>query len=73
MTYILDMAGGTEYLGEELTCSHPLEAPKHNEASYQIEYPIELRLAEVEYTHSMAKSVTPASLDLNALIRTIED
>ena len=73
MTYIYDMAGGTEYQGEGLTCSHPLEAPKHEEASYQTEHRIELRLAEIEFTPSPAKSITPASLDLSALIRAIED
>ena len=70
MTYIFDMAGGTEYPGKELSCSHPLETRKHGAHP---EYQVELRLAEVEITPSPSRSINPASVDLSALIGTIED
>ena len=70
MTYIFDMAGGTEYPGEELSCSHPLETRKHGAHP---EYQVELRLAEVEFTPSPSRSTNPASVDLSALIAAIED
>ncbi len=73
MTYIFDMAGGTEYPGKELRCSRPEEAHKRDALSYHAEHQIELQLVEVEFTTSPAKSITPASLDLSALIRNIED
>ncbi len=70
MTYIFDMAGGTEYQGEELSCPHPLETRKQGA---HLEYQVELRLAEVETTPSPSRSVNPACVDLSALIGAIED
>ncbi len=70
MTYILDMVGGTEYQGDELNCSHPLETRKHETLP---EHQVELRLAEVELTASPNRSINPASIDLSALIDAIED
>jgi hypothetical protein len=73
MTYILDMAGGTEYQGEELSSSYPPETRKHVTAPGHPEHQVELRLAEVELKHSPDCSINPASVDLRALISAIED
>ncbi|VAW74658.1 hypothetical protein MNBD_GAMMA13-1178 [hydrothermal vent metagenome] len=73
MTYIFDMADGTEHQGKEFTCPHPLKTQKHDTAKYHAEYQTELRLVEIEFTHPPAKSIIPASLDLSELIRSIED
>ncbi len=70
MTYIFDMAGGTEYQGEELSCSHPTEARKHET---RLEHQVELRLAEVEVTSCENRSLNPATIDLSTLIGAIED
>lgn len=73
MTYIFDMAGGTEYQGEEFSCAHPLETREHKTAPGHPEHQVELRLAEVELTPTPDRSINPASVDLSALISTIED
>jgi hypothetical protein len=71
MTYILDMAGGTEYQGDELSCSHPLDARKLETPSGHENFQVELRLAEVEPTPPT--STVPAFADLTALIGSLED
>ena len=70
MTYIFDMAGGTEYQGDELSCSRPLETGKRETHT---EHQVELRLAEVELTPAESRSFNPAAVDLSALIDAIED
>jgi len=73
MTYIFDMAGGTEYQGDELNCSHPLETREHRTVMGHPEHQVELRLTEIEFTTSADSSINPASVDLSSLISAIED
>jgi hypothetical protein len=73
MTYILDMAGGTEYQGDELSCSHPLDARKLETPSGHENFQVELRLAEVEPTPPTSSASVPGFVDLAALIGSLED
>jgi len=68
MTYILDMAGGTEYLGEELSCPAPGASPQRHDPQ------VELQLAIVETRP--AGTDEPgffASLDIGELLDRFED
>ena len=75
MTYIYEMASGTEYLGEEFSCpkqtadmTTPVSHPARGE------YCAELRLALVETRPSGSNpSGFPAGLNLNELFGTSED
>lgn len=75
MTYIYEMASGTEYLGDELSCpkyAADMATPMSNPASAQ--YQVELRLVPVEtFTSRSAPSGFPAGLNLNELLDTIND
>jgi hypothetical protein len=75
MTYIYEMASGTEYLGEELGCPKQTAALT-NGASHLTygAYQVEPRLAVVEnLPRKSASSSFPAGLDINGLINAIED
>jgi hypothetical protein len=75
MTYIYEMASGTEYLGEELSCpkraaamTTPVLHPARDESR------VELRLALVDALPSRsALSDFPVGLDLDDLFNAIED
>jgi hypothetical protein len=75
MTYIYEMASGTEYLGEEFSCPKQTAAMA-TPASHPArgEYQVELRLALVETQPSRCvPSGFHAGLNLNDLFSTIED
>ncbi len=74
MTLILDMASGTEYLGEEL--SSPKQRPaqtaqpataKHSECAQ-----LRLEMVQVGACEQRPAAVSPG-LDLEALIQSLED
>jgi hypothetical protein len=68
MTYILDMAGGTEYLGEELSCPASGASPQRRDPQ------VELQLASAETRP--ARTEEPgffASLDIGELLDRLED
>jgi len=68
MTYILDMAGGTEYLGEELSC------PASGAPLQRRDPQVELQLAIVETRP--ARTDEPgffANLDVDELLDRLED
>ncbi len=76
MTYIYEMASGTEYLGEEFSCPKQAAAVTTPPASHPArnEHQVELRLALVEtlpcrHTHS---DFHPG-LNLDSLLSTVED
>ena len=71
MTFILDMASGTEYQGEELNCPNH-QAVKVTQAT-DCAYP-QLQLAVVETSqHVKQPDSIVAGLDIGALIKTIEN
>jgi len=68
MTYVLDMAGGTEYLGEELSC------PTSGAPLQRRDPQVELQLATVETRP--ARTDEPgffANLDVGELLDRLED
>jgi hypothetical protein len=68
MTYILDMAGGTEYLGDELNC------PASGAPLQRRDPQVELQLAIVETR--TARTDEPgffANLDVGELLDRLED
>ena len=75
MTFIIDMASGTEDLGDELGCisQTDLETPRHAPAMTQEPMP----QLQLEMIDSTVTQETPADrlagLDLDRLIRSIED
>ena len=74
ITFILDMASGTEHLGGELSCGSKTveKAPSHAPAIDE-RLP-QLQLAMVEATEPYeTRSAALAGLDLKTLIRSIED
>lgn len=71
MTYIFEMASGTEYPGEELGCPSPEMTPGASHAACT-DRQVELALRLVE-APTFATPGFPAGLDLDALIRKLED
>ena len=75
MTYIFDMASGTEYQGEDTLRPQPTTAPGSAAPTGRDDThcQVELRLAQVE-TESFAKreSIVPAGMDLRALIDALD-
>ena len=75
MTYIFDMAEGTEYLGDEMQCPKPSTAPAAVSPARR-EQPhcqVELRLAEVATeAFNEQRTVVPPGLDLSALIDALD-
>ena len=74
MGFILDMASGTEYLGEELSCPHPesQQAVHTAHLDYSMQH-AQLQLATFEATSEPAQSIDLAGIDLAALIKAIDD
>lgn len=73
MTYILDMAGGTEYQGDEMSCPSPSATSKPEVPGAYHNQQVELRLAMVETTPDRQERDLVQGLDLSALINAIED
>ncbi|HHJ16306.1 MAG TPA: hypothetical protein ENJ80_06370 [Gammaproteobacteria bacterium] len=74
MAFIIEMASGMEYLGEELSCPCPESrqavdtiAMDNNMQAAQ------LQLAMVETTAEPAPHIDLAGIDLAALIKAVED
>jgi len=70
MTYIFEMASGTEYPGDEVGRPHPAKAPGAPLA--RTEQGVEPGLAQIEVSPSTAPEF-PAGLYLDALIRQLDD
>lgn len=72
MTYIYDMAGGTEYRGDDMAASGPVTAPARDVDRTQPEYRVELRLAPVESPAAEAPAA-PVVYDIETLINSLKD
>ena len=69
MTFIIDMASGKEYLGEELSCPNDSKAKVTPAMEY--EYPqLQLAVAETPRQDKPAASIL-TGLDIEALIKDI--
>jgi hypothetical protein len=77
MTYIYEMASGTEYPGEEFRCptqTAAMTAPAAQTHPARGEYQVELRLVPAETLPSRSvPSGFRASLNLNDLFKRMED
>ena len=74
MTYIFDMAGGEEYLGEELRCPQPVADVATTSSPNWLAPAVELHLAIVESPRAPAPaSGFPAGQQLRELIERLED
>ena len=74
MAFIMEMASGMEYLGEELSCPHPESRQAvHTADMDNNEQHAQLQLAMVEVTAEPVQSIDLAGVDLAALIQAIED
>ena len=72
MTFIYDMAGGTEYRGDDMVTSGPVEAPAGDVGRGHPEHRVELQLAQVQ-SPAMETPAAPVVYDLETLINSLED
>ncbi len=73
MTLILDMASGTEYLGEELSSPKQRTAQTAQPATVKHSECAQLRLEMVQVSACEQRPAVSPGLDLEALIQSIED
>ncbi|GMQ83379.1 MAG: hypothetical protein BMS9Abin06_0113 [Gammaproteobacteria bacterium] len=73
MTLILDMETGEEYRGEEMSCPRAVVTIPARSDSLQVQHP-QLQLAMVEATPPQHKrSIDMAGIDIETLIKSIEN
>ena len=71
MTFILDMASGTEYLGEELGC--PTQRSAQPATDTHCEYPqLQLEMVTASTCEQRSADLSPG-LDIEALIQSLDD
>lgn len=74
MAFILEMASGMEYQGEELSCPRPESRQAVDTLAMDNSVPAaQLQLAMVEATTEPAQGIDLAGIDLAALIKAVED
>jgi hypothetical protein len=73
MTFILDMASGTEYQGDQLSCAPDRSTHSTGPSSTRDHHEVQLRLEISGADCSQHPAPSLAGLDIAAMIRAIED